>query len=640
MPMKVREPAASDPVARLWVDVPLAHLDRPFDYLVPADLDDAVRFGSRVRVRFSGRLVDGYVLERRADSDHPGKLAFVERAIGGEPVLTADTAELFRAVADRWAGNVVDVIRLGVPSRHGRAESAAPPPPAPEPAPPGQTGFDRYHAGPAFLRAVTDGRPARAVWTARPDDDWPQRFAEALATARAAGRGAIAVVPDARDLERLDAAVGAALGPGAHVALSADLGPAERYRRWLAAKRGTVRVVIGTRAAAYAPIADLGLLAIWDDGDDLYDEPRSPYAHTRDVLAVRSALAGAALLVAGFARTGEAQLLLETGWAHEIVADRRAVRSAAPRVVAIGDDLEQERDQAAAAARLPSLAWRTTREALAKGAPVLVQVPRGGYVPALACVRDRTPARCPACSGPLMSPGRDAVARCRWCGRPAGDWSCPECGARAMRAVVVGARRTAEELGRAFPGSAVRTSGGERVLAIATPGAEPLVEGGYGAALLLDGWALLSRADLRAGEETLRRWMTAAALVRPGGTVVVGADAGVPAVQALVRWDPAGFAARELSERRELGFPPAVRMAALTGVPAAIAELLDVARLPRAAEVIGPVPAGDDAERMLVRVPRTESAVLATALKDAAAVRSARKAAEPVKIVLDPYELV
>ena len=81
-------------------------------------------------------------------------------------------------------------------------------------------------------------------------------------------------------------------------------------------------------------------------------------------------------------------------------------------------------------------------------------------------------------------------------------------------------------------------------------------------------------------------------------------------------------------------------MAALTGVPAAIAELLDVARLPRAAEVIGPVPAGDDAERMLVRVPRTESAVLATALKDAAAVRSARKAAEPVKIVLDPYELV
>lgn len=215
-----------------------------------------------------------------------------------------------------------------------------------------------------------------------------------------------------------------------------------------------------------------------------------------------------------------------------------------------------------------------------------------------------------------------------------------------MRAVVIGARRTAEELGRAFPGAPVRTSGGDRVLAevpaqpalvVATPGAEPVPAGpGYGAALLLDGWALLSRADLRAGEEALRRWLTAAALVRPGGTVVVGADASVPAVQALVRWDPAGFAGRELAERAELGFPPAVRMAALTGPAPAIAEMLAAAHLPRDADAIGPVPADRDTERVLVRVPRPDGNALAAALKAAAAVRSARKAPEPVKIVLDP----
>ena len=146
---------------------------------------------------------------------------------------------------------------------------------------------------------------------------------------------------------------------------------------------------------------------------------------------------------------------------------------------------------------------------------------------------------------------------------------------------------------------------------MATPGAEPVADGGYGAALLLDGWALLSRADLRAGEEALRRWMTAAALVRPGGTVVVGADAGVPAVQALVRWDPAGFAARELADRTELGFPPAVRMASLTGTAAAVADLLAAADLPAEAQVIGPVPADDGAERMLLRVPRPQGAALA-----------------------------
>ncbi len=95
---------------------------------------------------------------------------------------------------------------------------------------------------------------------------------------------------------------------------------------------------------------------------------------------------------------------------------------------------------------------------------------------------------------------------------------------------------------------------------LATPGVEPFAPGGYAAALLLDGDALLNRPDLRAAEEALRRWRAAAALVRPasqGGAVVLSADPAAPAVQALVRGDPAGHAARELAERRELGCPRA-----------------------------------------------------------------------------------
>jgi primosomal protein N' (replication factor Y) len=225
-----------------------------------------------------------------------------------------------------------------------------------------------------------------------------------------------------------------------------------------------------------------------------------------------------------------------------------------------------------------------------------------------------------------------------------------------LRAVVVGAKRTAEELGRAFPGVPVRTSGRESVLesvgaepalVVATPGAEPSAEGGYGAALLLDGWVLLGRPDLRAAEETLRRWMNAASLVRPQGPVVVAAEGSLPAVQALVRWDPITFAERELAERREVGFPPAARMASLTGSPAAIRELLADARLPEGAEVLGPVPvpsaSGADVqekERALVRVPRDAGPALARALKEAQGVRSARKATETVRVQIDPLELI
>ena len=649
-----RPAAAEQPVARVAVDSSLPHLDRPFDYLVPAELAEVVRPGCRVRVRFAGRLTDGWVLQRLDATEHDGRLSFLERGVGDLPVLTPQTTELFRAVAERWAGTFADVLRLAVPPRHARAESATLPEPAAVPAPPTPDGWSRYRAGPAFLTAVAAGRPARAVWNALPGEDWPARIAQAVQACLAAGRGALVVLPDARDAARVDAALSAALGNGSHLLLTAELGPEARYRRWLAVRHGSVRAVVGTRGAVFAPVAELGLIVLWDDGDDLHAEPRAPYPHARDVAVLRASMTGCALLLGGFAETAESAQLVAAGWAHRIAADRAEVRRAGPRVVAAGDELESERDPVARSARLPALAFRTARAALAAGKPVLVQVPRRGYLPALACVRDRLPARCPHCAGPLAAASAGTVPSCRWCGRVATDWRCPACDGTRMRAVVIGSARTAEELGRAFPGAVLRTSAGDAVLAevpagpavvVATPGAEPLVAGGYGAALLLDGWALLSRPDLRAAEESLRRWLNAIALVSADGTVVIGADAGLPAVQAAVRWDPAGFAERELADRQQLRFPPAARMASLTGSPADVAELLALSKLPASAEELGSVTVpgrdGDAAEqiRALLRVPRGDGAALAEALHAGAAIRSARKSGGPVRMMLDPLEL-
>ncbi len=218
-----------------------------------------------------------------------------------------------RTVADRYAGTLEDVLRLAVPPRHAATE-AKPAAPVDSSLPElASQGWSRYLAGPAFLQAVGDGRPARAVWQALPGEDWPARLAELAHAALAAGRGAVLVVPDAADVTRLDAALLSALGPGRHVSLSADLGPAERYKRFLAVRRGHVRIAAGTRAAAFAPVHDLGLVAVFDDGDDSLADPRAPYPHAREVLMLRSAADQIPLLVGGFARTAEAQLLVESG---------------------------------------------------------------------------------------------------------------------------------------------------------------------------------------------------------------------------------------------------------------------------------------------------------------------------------------
>jgi primosomal protein N' (replication factor Y) len=630
------------------VDTGLAHLDRPFDYAVPASMADAAQAGVRVRVRFAGRQVDGWLLERAATSEHAGRLDPLRSVVSAEPVLAPEVAALCRAVAERTAGTLPDLLRLALPPRHARVEAEPPRDPAPVPGPPDARTWSRYPTGPALLTALREGRAPRAVWTALPGRTWPAEVAAAVQACVAGGRGAVVVVPDGRDVARVAAALAEAGVEAA--ALTAELGPAERYRRWLAVRRGAVRAVVGTRAAAFAPVADLGLVVVWDDGDDLHHEPRSPYPHVREVLVLRAHLTGASALVGGHVRTAEGQLLLETGWARPLEAARDDVRREAPAVDGTSDD-QLGRDPLAQAARLPSAAFDAARTSLAAGAPVLVQVPRRGWAPSLACAVDRTPARCPRCAGPLGEPAGRTVAACRWCGRLAGDWQCPECGGSRLRAVVVGARRTAEELGRAFPGTSVRTSGRDEVLAtvpaspalvVATPGAEPVADGGYGAVLLLDTWALLSRPDLRAGEEALRRWAAAAALARPasdGGRVVVVGERGLRQVQALVRWDMAWAAERELEERRALRFPPAARTASVTGAPAALAEV--EAALPDLladVDVLGPVPAGEATERLVLRVPRTRSAELATALQQLQAVRSARKA-EPVRVEVDPREL-
>ncbi|WP_179956966.1 primosomal protein N' [Amycolatopsis anabasis] len=656
-----QQPAANRPVARVIVDVPLAHLDRTFDYHVPEKLDEAAVPGCRVRVRFAGQLVDGFLLERADTTDHDGKLAFLERVTSSEPVLSPELAALARTVAERYGGSMIDVLRLAIPPRHAKAEGEPARAPAAVPESPDEHGWQRYQRGAAFVEALRAKRPANAVWQALPGEDWPVRLAEAAATVAATGRGALLVVPDHRDLTRLHAACARLIGEDAVVSLSADLGPAERYRRWLAVSRQAVRAVVGTRAAMFAPIADPGLFAVWDDGDDLHVDPHMPYPQVRDVLMLRAHAAQASLLVAGFSRTAEAQLLVETGWAHPVLAGRDELRAAAPRVTPVGEDFDLARDEAAKAARLPSVAFEAARKALADGHPVLVQVPRRGYVPALACGHCRTPAHCRRCAGPLALPGGtdDGRARppiCRWCGVPDANYRCAACGSVRLRAVVVGAKRTAEELGRAFPGTPVRTSGAQEVLAqvpgrptlvVCTPGAEPVAEGGYGAALLLDGWALLGRQDLRAAEETLRRWMAAAALVRSDGRVVVGAEAGLAPVQALVRWDPGWHAQNELAERRELGFPPAVRMASVEGTPDAVAGLLGELDLPESGEVLGPVPLGDldedgrsERERALIRVPRGDGRTLAAALAHAQAGRVARKEADPARVQLDPLNLI
>ncbi|MFZ1410864.1 MAG: primosome assembly protein PriA, partial [Micropruina sp.] len=305
-------------IARVAVDMPLPHLDRFFDYAVPEALDAEAAPGTRVRVRFAGKLRDGYVIERTTTSTHDGTLAPLQRVVSPEKVLAPEIVRVIRAVADHYAGSFADVVRLAVPPRHGLTETADPPT-YPEPTLEREPSvLPAYPLGSAFLTALAEGGRPRAALALAPVQhrlgDWIEALIDTALTALRAGRGALLLVPDARDLARLTARCVEVFGRGSFVTLTAESGPAARYRAFLAASRGAVKLVLGTRAAAFAPVADLGVIALADDGDDSYADPRAPYTHAREVVALRAAQQGCALLYVGYARTAEVQALVAKRW--------------------------------------------------------------------------------------------------------------------------------------------------------------------------------------------------------------------------------------------------------------------------------------------------------------------------------------
>lgn len=663
-------------VAHVCVSSGLAHLDRPFDYLLAPDEVDRIRPGVRVRVRLAGRLCDGVVLA--VDHDHePGvKLARIERVVSTQPVATSAQIALARRVADHWAGTLEEVLRWAIPTRHAATEAADPPPwPTPVPRVPAGCGLDALDSGHAFLSRVRAGGRPRAHWrvppVAGPADtdrlgDWRLGIVQAVAAALASGRTALCCLPTVEEVDHLTESLVEHLGAGTVAVLHADQSTATRWRHYLAVIRGQARIVVGTRSAVMAPLADPGLVVVWDEGSDVHDEPRAPYPHTRDVAALRAQTERAALLLVDVACSTRAAGWLESGWLVGIEAPREALRRLCAPVRAPGDsDLALERDPLAGRVRVPDLAMAAMREGLASG-PVLVQVARTGDLQRPTCATCRAPIECPHCGGTVQGRRTESGTEltCQWCGRSLDPWRCRSCGGTTVRSGIVGASTTASELGRAFPGVTVIDSSADHVretigedpcLVVATPGAEPRPTSGYAAAVILDATAALTRPGLAAVEQTLDRWFHVLAMVRgatDGGRVVVVGPPGDRAVQALIRNDPVGWARRELADRAAARFPPAVAAGLVDGSPEAVttaAQRLGEEAGPQGSapieglEVLGPAPlpgrhGGAERSRVIVRAPGAQASRLAEALAHLRAAHTLHRETGTLRVRIDPAD--
>ncbi len=584
---------------RVVPDVPAIH--RRFDYSVPSHLDSVIRLGSRVRIDLHGRRIGGWVVEDDVGTT-PGVAAKpLSGSSGmGPPPPVVSVAEW---AAWRWAGPMSSFLGTASPNHVVRSGGSEPRP-----------GSERRPASPGGGSvAIVDGALAAsggcAVVRLAPALDSTLLVLEVVH--RTGPAGVLVLVPSRA---RAEQTVTRLRGAGVAVAMMPEM--------WERARTGTA-VVVGTRAAAWAPITRLGAAVVLDAHDEAYREERSPTWSAVDVTVERGRRDQAPVVLVTacppVAMTEGRQLVTTTrplerrGWPTVEVVDRTADD---PRTGLFSERLVQ-----------------LVRSELdrADGRVVCI-LNRTGRIRLLACARCGALARCTRCGGAMAQPEVAVGLQCRRCGetRPG---VCAVCDSNRLKSLRIGVSRAAEEISALAGVDAVEITGstspgdgdGSRLVVGTEAALHRVSRAGVVAFLDIDQHLLAPRYG--AGEETLALLARAARLVgthESGGRVQV--QTRMPdheVLRAAAHADPALLAVPERALRLSIGLPPFGALALLRG-PGAVAYAEGL----RAA---GDVTVSSmDPERWLVRAP--DHTVLCDALA------AVPRPADRLRVEVDPTD--
>jgi primosomal protein N' (replication factor Y) (superfamily II helicase) len=608
------EKASVLPVAHVWVDTGVPHLDFTYDYLVPDLLTSQVSAGVKVVVNFAGRTVDGYVLSR-TDSSEIGNLKFIEQVLSPIPLLTSDLTSLVAAIAQRWGSSPLDILSSAIPARVIAVEKNLQPKPS-------QSQWKNSTSHTQSFYLVTPGEDAIALMA-----DW--------ILARSAVGGVLLVAPEAREVlllaqELTSRAVEFSI-------LDASLTRSERYSNYLKVASGESKIVIGSRSAIFAPVHALKTIIVYREGAQSHYEVRTPGWNTRDVALLRSQIGQADLTFVGYAPSSETSYLLEK---KEIVLKGRSVKVDVQSYPALNGEL------------LPDRIFGPIRKALERGS-VLFLVSRKGYSSALMCKSCKNIAICD-CGGRISFQGSAKGYSCSLCEKKGTHWSCRWCKKDQPILLGRGSQRFAHEIGRAFPGFPVITSDAsspiesvteERSIVLATSGMAPRVSSGYQAVVILDADSLFSQIDLRAQERARESIMHFSSLVSSDGKVLVVIDSSHPIVASIARWNLNAINNRELLEREQTQLPPVVSALTIEMVHGdcqtfitGIKKAVDDGRIPHATRILGPKKITDESSRVILTVPHEDAQSLVDFLVTYRKKRSLAKKPN-LSMRVDPYAL-
>jgi primosomal protein N' (replication factor Y) len=510
----------------------VAGLDgKTFDYVVPDPLRDHVRVGTMVRIQLAGRRVGAWVVATDVAAPAGVMLKPIAKVTGWGP--SATTIDLARWASWRWAGRLVHLL-----------DTASPP---------------------GAVPALPRGRPAQVT---RRDHEVVVVRAPPSSDVLPIVRREVAFGPTLIIAASLDTArrVGSQLRAGGEACCLAP-------RDWVVAAAGGVSV-LGSRAAAWAPMPALAGIVVLDEHDERLQEERAPTWHAREVAIERARRAGVPITLVSPCPSLEALAA-----ADRVVEPSRAEERAGWPILDVVDRRKEDpRSAGLYSERLVQLLRDRDR------GRVVCVLNRKGRARMLVCGSCGEVARCERCDAAVMQPD-DGVLRCPRCDvqRPV---VCTSCGSGMFRNVRAGVTRAAEELA-ALAGEAV---GDDERIVVGTEAVLHQVGGHVGVVAFLDFDQELLAPRYRAGEEALGLLALGARMLGPrgaGGRLLAQTrHPQHPVLDAVLHAEPDRASAADRAQRVDLRFPPFAALAAVSG--AAAPDLIDALGSPPGVDVLGP----------------------------------------------------
>ena len=602
------------PVARVLVDTGVFHLDQKYDYSVPEKLSDVVVPGVRVQLPFGNRETEGIVVERVAQPERAGTLKTITKVLSPHVVATPALLDLIDKAADFYCCNPWDLVRSAIPPR--------------------VAGVDKEIPVVHQASHVSKSRKPTVFQSFKPFVSSHDQISDIVSDFKNLG-SVLIVAPDERDVEKIVESLSSTFNDV--LKLSSASTREERYRNFLLSMRLNSSIVVGTRSAIFAPVRNLAAIIIYKESSPDHYELRAPGWNSSAIAKMRAESEGLALVLTGFTPSVRV--------AHEI--DARTIKFVNQRT-----QVNVQAFVPSDGTLLPGRIFSEIKKALKKG-PVLFIAPRKGYGNALLCSHCRNVALC-KCGGRLSVASKGLAPTCAHCGSSFPAWRCSYCDRDKQYLAGRGIDRAAEEISRAFPGFPVVISAGDVIkesvdskpaLVLSTPGAQPQVNGGYAAVVVLDAIRFFSHTDINGQERARELLFETASMVNVDGQVLLVLDDSHPVVAAIARWNIAPLLKRELADRDELMLPPSVSSAVLVTdqavapvIVSGLKKALEDSRLPTSTRIYGPTLLPKGQAKIVVHISHGESSDLAKILHELQRKRSISKK-DLLTLRIEPYSL-